>query len=75
MGCFFKKIDVNKRVYFCIGIDGYRGQAAVRRSRGMMDQISTAPNAANNILATGHAVLAGGAEPLGLVMKPEPLVA
>ena len=32
-------------------------------------------NAAKNILAAGHAVLAGGAEPLGAAMKPEPLVA
>lgn len=32
-------------------------------------------NAAKNILAAGHAVLAGGAWPLGLAMKPEPLVA
>jgi hypothetical protein len=28
-----------------------------------------------NILAAGHAVLAGGAEPLGAAMKPEPLTA
>lgn len=32
-------------------------------------------NAAKNILAAGHAVLAGGAEPLGAAMKPEPLAA
>ena len=32
-------------------------------------------NAAKNILAAGHAVLAGGAEPLGAAMKPEPLTA
>jgi putative transposase len=30
-------------------------------------------NAAKNILAAGHAVLAGGAEPLGAAVKPEPL--
>ncbi|WP_338112641.1 zinc ribbon domain-containing protein [Zooshikella ganghwensis] len=32
-------------------------------------------NAAMNILAAGHAVIAGGAEPLGTAVKPEPLVA
>jgi putative transposase len=32
-------------------------------------------NAAKNILAAGHAVLAGGAEPLGVAVKPEPLEA
>ncbi len=32
-------------------------------------------NAAKNILAAGHAVLAGGAEPLGAAVKPEPLAA
>jgi len=32
-------------------------------------------NAAKNILAAGHAVLAGGAEPLGAAVKLEPLVA
>ena len=32
-------------------------------------------NAAMNILAAGHAVIAGGAEPLGAAVKPEPLVA
>ncbi|MDF1683042.1 MAG: transposase [Legionellaceae bacterium] len=32
-------------------------------------------NAAKNILAAGHAVLAGGAGPLGAAMKPEPLAA
>lgn len=32
-------------------------------------------NAARNILAAGHAGLAGGAEPLGAAMKPEPLAA
>lgn len=32
-------------------------------------------NAAKNILAAGHAVLAGGAEPLGAAEKPEPLAA
>ncbi len=32
-------------------------------------------NAAKNILAAGHAVLAGGAEALGAALKPEPLVA
>ncbi len=32
-------------------------------------------NAAKNILAAGHAVLAGGAGPLGAAVKPEPLAA
>ena len=31
--------------------------------------------AAKNILAAGHAVLAGGAGPLGAAVKPEPLAA
>jgi putative transposase len=32
-------------------------------------------NAAKNILAAGHVVLAGGAEPLGAAVKPEPIAA
>ena len=38
-------------------------------------QLNADTNAAKNILAAGHAVLAGGAEPLGAAMKPEPLAA
>lgn len=38
-------------------------------------QMNADINAAKNILAAGHAVLAGGAEPLGAAVKPEPFAA